>query len=132
MSNYEVECPRFAEDIISRRRTLLHWPCDETPEPSAGDTLTLIPFPGARRGMLVVVTSVSKVRLVDSLAAGDGDWVRLNLGPPGGFEHHAERERARSAYWARWDAAFPSAPCIGNPFAWRVVFHYGPSPASAV
>lgn len=130
---YEVIMPRWEEDVVTRQRTLIHIVCQPSdPIVSEGDELHLITPPLDCVGVRVTVTSVSKVRLVESLtplpgpsaAAALDDMARLNLMPAIDQARMAEFATAIAAYRRRWNAVNPDAPWGSNPTVWRIVFRY--------
>lgn len=131
MPEYVIVFPRWTDDIVSKRRTLVHLPViydgeyRKGPRFRVGQTLMLTPL-RQLWDCWAEITSVDRVQLLDSLAAGDEDWILLNLAPIGVAMEFPDRERARANYWKRWDSTNPTLPCSGNPMVWRVVFKYLP------
>lgn len=115
MAKYKLTFPRWKEDIVSMRRTLLHLP--STPNdviPRVGDLIITVPELEAKEGVVVEVAEVSQALLGD-----DRDWRLLNLAAEPGLRSVSERE-----YRARWDAVNPDVPWESNPTVWRIVFRY--------
>jgi hypothetical protein len=118
MAMYKLECPRWEEDIVSRRRTLIHLPSTPTDiEPRVGDSIIAFPYraPGPR--VMIEIVEVSAVPLCESSL---GDWTLLNL---------PADDSGVQAYRTRWDATNPDLPWETNPIVWRVVFRYLHEPA---
>lgn len=135
---YEVIMPRWAEDIVTRKRTLIHFACrPEDPVLNEGDSLQLcdrdVELATNRAMIRVTVTSVSKVRLVESLTPHPGtaaldDMARLNLMPAIDHARMAACAPAFGVYRRRWNAVNPDALWESNPTVWRIVFRYLETP----
>jgi hypothetical protein len=114
MAKYKLTFPRIEEDILSKRRTVVHLPCDAeelrhiTFRP--GDIMSISAEYAGSTVARITFTDVTKCHIQDCVA---GDLTLLNL-PSDGLD----------SYRIRWDAANPDAPFEGNPLVWRIVFHY--------
>jgi len=93
--------PRYAEDIATRRRTLMHAVEDVY---KVGEQLCLIGHPDVVRGLVATVINVERV-LISELTADDE--VKLNC--------------PKEAYLERWNALHPNA----GYWVFAVEFRYG-------
>jgi hypothetical protein len=126
MTAYRIVFPRFGEDVLSKKRTLVHVPASpDVPNIWPGDRLLIVMNERDTAGVAGEVIGVSMVKLVESpspllgriAAMGFDDMVRLNLMP-------GEWASAVVAYRQRWDATNPDALWASNPTVWRIVFRY--------
>lgn len=110
---HEIEFPRYRDDVMTQRRTLLHVPVDDHyPAWTVGDDLHLLAAPGYPRCAVGVVTHVGQVRLLDGI---DADLPKLCAG--------------RDEYLSRWDALHPDLSSARDPVVWRIEFRYADPPA---
>jgi hypothetical protein len=102
---HRVTFPRYAEDVASGKRTLLHLLGGDL---EIGDGLTLVAHPNMPRARVATIMKVERVPLCP---LSDDDLRRLN----------AERDE----YLARWDALHPEAASGSSPMIYRIEFAYG-------
>jgi len=108
-TTHRVLFPRFSDDIVSERRTLLYAPL-ETRDWKSGDTILMYAAPNGIPGKQGVLTSVRSVALDAEL---DADLGKMCV--PG-----------RAEFLAHWDAAHPGMPAASNPLVCRIEFRYTP------
>jgi hypothetical protein len=117
MAKYQLVFPRISEDILTKKRTVVHLPCDVVDvapyEFLVGDTMEIVAVRGGPRVALVVFTDVTKCPISDCVV---GDLPLLNL-PENGIE----------AYRVRWDDTNSDASWAQSPVVWRIVFRYLPN-----
>src|SRR5690242_7179438 len=116
MAKYKLTFPRIEEDILSKKRTVVHLPCDSEELRRVtfgpGDIMLICAEYAGPTVARITFADVMRCHIQDCIA---GDLALLNL-PADGLD----------AYRVRWDAANPDTPFEGNPLVWRIVFHYLP------
>lgn len=113
--HHEVHFPRYAQDINTRRRTLLHLPLDRADAWSIGDELCLLAAPNFPRCAVAVVTSVRWVHLLAEL---DDDLDKLG-------------KVDRGTYLANWDRLHPQQTAASDPPVLRIEFAYASIPSDS-
>ena len=103
---HEIRFPRYAEDVLTKKRTLFHMP---TGAFAVGDGLSLCAAPNFPRAAAAVITKVDQARLCDLTAE---DLVLLNVADA-------------AFYLASWDTLYPELPSNSNPLVYRIEFRYG-------
>lgn len=111
--SHEITFPRFAEDILSHKRTLMHILFGYQGEPfRVGDRLLL--FNHTTKGHRLPRCPFGTIVSADliELRLQDSDLPLLNVATV-------------AEYFTRWDALHPEAPAATFPKVWRIEWAYG-------